>query len=78
MKTAVSIPDALFERADSVAKELGKSRSELYRDALTAYLSRESPGSITEALNAVADDLSADHSGFIDEAGRQTLAESEW
>jgi predicted transcriptional regulator len=34
MKTAVSIPDDLFRRADEYASRSGKSRSELYREAL--------------------------------------------
>ena len=38
MKTAVSIPDDLFEAADRMARLLGVSRSELYRRALYEYL----------------------------------------
>jgi metal-responsive CopG/Arc/MetJ family transcriptional regulator len=34
MKTAVSIPDDLFHKADELANRMGKSRSEVYRDAL--------------------------------------------
>ncbi len=33
-ETAVSIPDDLFRRADELASRLGKSRSEIYREAL--------------------------------------------
>jgi hypothetical protein len=32
MKTAVSIPDELFLRADELASRLGKSRGEAYRE----------------------------------------------
>ena len=39
MKTAVSIPDDLFHRADQLAARLGKSRSEMYREALAEYIS---------------------------------------
>lgn len=53
MKTAVSLPDRVFHQADRIAKRLGKTRSALYRDALTEYLARHSTGSITERMNRV-------------------------
>jgi predicted transcriptional regulator len=34
MKTAISIPDDVFERAERLAKLVGKSRSQLYCDAV--------------------------------------------
>lgn len=77
MKTAVSIPDDLFEQADAYATKSGKSRSELYRDALVDYLARRDPQAITEALNAVADDLAADQA-FTNEAARRILTDFEW
>jgi hypothetical protein len=44
MKTAISIPDSLFEEADRLAKSRGWSRSELYANAVTAYVnSRDFP-----------------------------------
>jgi len=33
MKTAIPIPDVLFQRADELAQRLGKSRSQVYQDA---------------------------------------------
>lgn len=78
MKTAVSIPDDLFRRADELAGRLGKSRSELYREALADYLARRDPQAVTVALNAVADELAHDRAGFVDEAARRTLERSEW
>jgi metal-responsive CopG/Arc/MetJ family transcriptional regulator len=78
MKTAVSIPDDLFRRADDLAAQLGKNRSELYREALADYLVRRDPLTITDALNALADDLADEHAGFGSEAARRTLSASEW
>lgn len=44
MKTAISIPDELFERAERMARRSGTSRSELYAQALDAYLqARDDP-----------------------------------
>ena len=78
MKTAVSIPDDLFRRADALASRLGKSRSELYREALADYVARREPGAVTAALNQLADAIAQDRAGFISDAARRTLERSEW
>ena len=53
MKTAISIPDALFEEADRLAKTRGWSRSELYANAVTAYINNERFSGVREKLDAV-------------------------
>ena len=78
MKTAVSIPDDLFRKADELAGRMGKSRSEVYRDALADYVSRRDPGAVTRALDEAADALSAEEQAFTTPAARRTLAQSEW
>ena len=78
MKTAVSIPDDLFERADELAGQLGKNRSELYRDALADYLARHDPRAVTGALNQIADQLAAEHGQFANHAARRALQRTEW
>ena len=78
MKTAISIPDELFDRADDFAKQFGKSRSELYRDALTEYLRRHDPHAITSALDEAVDELGSEHDAWPAEAGRRALERSEW
>jgi metal-responsive CopG/Arc/MetJ family transcriptional regulator len=55
MKTAVSLPDPLFEAADRLARQLGKSRSQLYAEALEAFLERHRDDDITGRLNQVYD-----------------------
>ena len=78
MKTAVSIPDDLFRKADELASRMGKSRSEVYREALADYVSRRDPGAITGALDEIADELSAEERALTTAAARRTLAQSEW
>ncbi len=78
MKTAVSIPDDLFRRADELASRLGKSRSEVYRDALADYVARRDPAAVTRALDEIADELSAEELTFTTAAARRTLAQTEW
>ena len=53
MKTAISIPDPLFERADQLAQKLGKSRSQLYRDALDEYLARHDITSVSDLIGSM-------------------------
>jgi metal-responsive CopG/Arc/MetJ family transcriptional regulator len=55
MKTAVSLPDSLFEAADQLARQLGKSRSQLYAEALSAFLEKHRDHDITARLNAIYD-----------------------
>lgn len=40
MKTAISLLDEIFAEAEAIAQQLGMSRSELYTEALKAYLQR--------------------------------------
>lgn len=51
MKTAVSLPDPLFEEADDLAQKLGISRSELYARAIAAFLREHDRSGVTEALD---------------------------
>jgi len=53
MKTAVSIPDNVYTSAEKLAKRLGKSRSQLYAQALSNYLSMHQKEGITTKLNEV-------------------------
>ena len=52
MKTAVSVPDDLFDEADELAARLHTSRSRVFSDALREYLDRHSPERATEVMNA--------------------------
>jgi len=53
MKTAISLPDQLFQSADAAAKVLGLSRSALIQKALEDFLESQSQKSIIEKLNRV-------------------------
>ncbi len=53
MKTAISIPDAIFEEAERLAKARGWSRSELYSNAVSAYVNSEKFLGVREKLNGV-------------------------
>jgi antitoxin MazE6 len=53
MKTAVSIPDPVFDAAEELASRLGVSRSELYARALSEFLGERLEREVTERLDAV-------------------------
>lgn len=53
MKTAISIPDKVFEAAERAAKKLGVSRSELYANAVREFIERYRRENVTEKLNKV-------------------------
>jgi metal-responsive CopG/Arc/MetJ family transcriptional regulator len=53
MKIALSIPDDLFESAETLGKRLGVSRSRLYATALADYVAKHRGRKTTERLNAV-------------------------
>jgi len=60
MKTAISVPDDIYEEASKQAAELGISRSEFFARAARRYLEELASKSLTEqineALEAVGDD----------------------
>lgn len=78
MKTAVSIPDELFSRAEVLARKCGKSRSQLYQEALSEYLLRRDPEAVTQAMDEVLADIDPQPDQWMIEAARQTLERSEW
>src|SRR5271155_3737548 len=53
MKTAVSMPDDLFRRAEAAARRLRVSRSGLYAKAIAEFLKGQQGNAITERLNDV-------------------------
>ena len=78
MKTAVSIPDQLYRRAEEFARRLGKSRSQVYREALADYLARRDNHAVTSALDELVEELGSGIDDWTAEASRQALERSDW
>ncbi len=78
MKTAVSIPDEIFEEAERLAKRLKQSRSEVYSRALAEYLARHAPDEVTEEMDRVLKELAEPTDEFASVAGRRALRRTEW
>jgi Arc/MetJ-type ribon-helix-helix transcriptional regulator len=78
MKTAVSIPDEVFEQAERLARRARKSRSQVFSSALREYLARHAPDEVTEAMDRVCAQTGDQPDPFVNEAARRTLERSEW
>ncbi len=78
MKTAISIPDAIFAEAELLASRLQTSRSQLYARALAEFVARHDDDRVTEAFDKVADEVGTESDTFTSEAARQTLGQVEW
>lgn len=78
MKTAVSIPDDVFEEAEALARRGKRSRSELYARALSEYVARHAPDRVTEAMDRVLDEVNESPDEFRRRAARRTLERTEW
>jgi len=78
MKTAVSVPDTVFERAEKLARRMRKSRSQLYSDALSEYVARHDPATVTAALDALyeAEDSGSDR--FVRQSARRVFRSTDW
>jgi hypothetical protein len=80
VKTAISIPDAIFAEAERLAKLRGWSRSELYANAVSAYVDSERFLGVREKLNAVygqnVDDSAVDPR--LAKAQARSLPEDKW
>ncbi|MEN8006222.1 MAG: hypothetical protein ABFS42_04365 [Candidatus Krumholzibacteriota bacterium] len=79
MKTAISLPDELFEAAERVARRLGLSRSELYQRALAKFIESQNSAAITSELDEV---YSAENRGRLDPVldglQRASLVREDW
>jgi metal-responsive CopG/Arc/MetJ family transcriptional regulator len=74
MKTAISIPDGVFEAAEAIAQQLGVSRSELYTKALQVYLEKYSRDQMLQKLNQVYSQESSELDPVLAKMQAMTLA----
>jgi metal-responsive CopG/Arc/MetJ family transcriptional regulator len=78
VKTAVSLPDELFREAELIAKRLRVSRSQLYAQALAAFLARSQAESVTEQLNEVYSAVRAEVDPGLKRVQLKLLEHSPW
>jgi metal-responsive CopG/Arc/MetJ family transcriptional regulator len=78
MKTAISIPDELFESADELAEEMGVSRSHLYATAVAEYVAKYRTGDVTARLNKVYAEEPSGVEGAFRTAQARSVGSSGW
>jgi metal-responsive CopG/Arc/MetJ family transcriptional regulator len=78
MKTAVSVPDDVFESAERLARREGRSRSDVYSAALREYVARHDVDEILGDINKVVASIGEPTDAFVGEASRRTLRATDW
>jgi len=78
MKTAISLPDPLFEEAEAAAKDLGVSRSKLIQAALEEFLRRRRDEKITAALNRSLTKHPDELDPFLQQLAIEAMLRTEW
>jgi len=78
MKTAISLPDDLFRRADAAARRLRISRSKLYAIAIAEFLKQRDGSAITERLNDVYSRHPAKVDSRLHRAQLKSLEKDAW
>jgi metal-responsive CopG/Arc/MetJ family transcriptional regulator len=78
MKTAISIPDKIFQGAERLARRTKRSRSQLFSDALKEYLARHGADEVTEAMDRVCAELGVEVDAFVSSSARRLLKHVEW
>ena len=78
MKTAISVPDELFEEVERLARRLNRSRSRLFADAVREYIARHDPETVTAALDRVYAESNGECDAFNSAAAARILERTDW
>ena len=80
MKTAISIPDRVFQSAEQLAARLGVSRSELYSKALAALIEKHRDDLIKARLDEVygSGEIDSSLEPELEALQRRSLARNKW
>jgi metal-responsive CopG/Arc/MetJ family transcriptional regulator len=75
MKTAISLPDTLYEDAEKTAKSMGIPRSQLFAKALEEFISHHKRESITEKYNEIYSQINSREISKIESVNIMNLRE---
>jgi metal-responsive CopG/Arc/MetJ family transcriptional regulator len=78
MKVAISVPDAVFDAAERLAKERRVPRSQVFSEALEEYLAKHNSVSVTAKLNAVYDAEASTVDSALSSAQYASLSHEAW
>jgi predicted transcriptional regulator len=68
----------VFRSAERLARQLKKSRSQLYSEALAEYVARRAPDSVTEAYDRLAEQVDTRPEPPLARAAHRVLKRSAW
>ncbi len=74
----MSIPDEVFRQVENLARRAGRSRSEVYSEALREYVARHAPDEVTEAWEKVCVEIGESVDSFVLDAGVRILERGQW
>ena len=78
MKTAISIPDPIFQAAEGLASRLGISRRELYSKAIAEYMDIHKEKNVTKALNEIYAEESSEIDEGLNSLQQRSLQKESW
>lgn len=78
MKTAISIPDTLFEAAEKLARQRKISRNELYTQALSEFLSKHDRERIKAKIAEVAAEVDTSLDPALIHSQARILSKDRW
>ncbi|HEX9960557.1 MAG TPA: hypothetical protein VGB00_06475 [Pyrinomonadaceae bacterium] len=78
MKTAVSIRNNLFERADKYAKKAKMSRSQLFSEAVEEYLDKRENELLREKINEVCEKADTSLDSFWKDKQSRIRTKEKW
>jgi len=78
MKTAISIPDAIFKTADTFARRKKLSRSAVFTIAVTEFLSHHQAEDVTERLNKVYSNQVSSLDPVLHEIQQASISRGKW
>jgi hypothetical protein len=78
MKTAISIPEPVFRSAETLARRLKISRSQLYTKAVADFVARHRRSQLTKQLNEVYSEVDEGLDAGTLELQRRSLPDEEW
>ena len=78
MKTAISIPDEVFNKAEEVAQNLGISIDELYTQAISDFIKSHLSNGVTDKLNQIYSQQDSYLDPIIAKMQFQSIEKEEW
>lgn len=78
MKTAVTIPDDVFEDAERLAERLQTSRRQLYARAVAEFVACHDDGRVTALMNQAVSEAGGKADPFLEVAAGRSFRRVEW